>query len=723
MMSSSLPALLVDSAARSLLVAVVVSAGLFAFRTRNVVAQKAAWMLVLGAAIVMPWLAPWAARIPVLPKSATILVPRNSWLATPHVNTSEPAAPVATSARVATPLAVRPAAITDDVTPSASTSSAGHFPAPSISSGAADPQSFSPAEPIARPARKLHLADVLLGLYLAGCFALLLRLAFGIASAIRLWYEAVPVISDAIPQTLRVRASESVASPITLGAGIVLPADYAEWDSEKLRLVLAHEASHVRQGDFWLQLCASLYTAAFWFSPLGWWIKRKLSDLSETISDRAAVDHAASHASYAQVLLEFAALPRPIPTGVAMANHGHVISRIERLLNESSFSQAFAGGRARIAAAVLLVPTALFAATALVRVEAAHTTAPQATAPVPPSAQVTDDRTGTATPPGPETISTVGQAPAPQAAQPASATAPDVAPAPPAAPGTPALAIAPPAPDSDVLVVRPWVYKANGKTYVSVKPDYAAAMGKQAQAYAVLAAQRGQLMALKAGGYGYGYSFGDRDSYAYVTGSGEHSVHFSGDWGRGSKEQIEKARQVAHGDFLWFERDGKSYVIDDQAALAQLKPMQDKMEDLGKQQEALGKQQEVLGKQQEELGRKQEQASVPTPDVSKELESLNAAIKKLTAQSGGSVTAEQLAEISSKLGDLQGRIGEIEGRIGQKQGELGEQQGRLGEQQGKLGEQQGRLGAEQGRIARQMDGKVLTIIDEYLKNGKARQVQ
>jgi beta-lactamase regulating signal transducer with metallopeptidase domain/predicted nucleic acid-binding Zn-ribbon protein len=720
MMSSSLPALLVDSAARSLLVAVVVSAGLFAFRTRNVVAQKAAWMLVLAAAIVMPWLVPLAARIPLLPKSATILVPRNSWLANPHVNASEPAAPITTSARVAAPHAVRPATITDDITPSASASSAGHFPAPSISSGAADPQSFSAAEPITRPARKLHLADVLLGLYLTGCFALLLRLAFGIASAIRLWREAVPVISDAIPETLRVRASESVASPITLGAGIVLPADFEEWDSEKLRLVLAHEASHVRQGDFWLQLCASLYTAAFWFSPLGWWIKRKLSDLSETISDRAAVDHAASHASYAQVLLEFAALPRPIPTGVAMASHGHVISRIERLLNESSFRQAFAGGRARIAAAVLLVPTALFAATALVRVEAAHTTAPQATAPVPPSAP--DERTGTAVPPEPDTISNTAQAPTAPAA-PHAAEAPALAPVAPETLGTPALAIAPPAPDSDVLVVRPWVYKANGKTYVSVKPDYAAAMGKQAQAFAVLAAQRGQLMALKAGAYGYGYSFGDRDSYAYVTGSGERSVHFSGDWGRGSKEQIEKARQVAHGDFLWFERDGKSYVIDDQAALAQLKPMQDKMEDLGKQQEALGKQQEELGRQQEALGRKQEQASVPTPDVSKELESLNAAIKKLTAQSGGSVTAEQLAEISSKLGDLQGRIGDIEGKIGEKQGELGEQQGRLGEQQGKLGEQQGRLGEQQGRIAREMDGKVLTIIDEYLKSGKAKQVQ
>jgi beta-lactamase regulating signal transducer with metallopeptidase domain/predicted nucleic acid-binding Zn-ribbon protein len=708
--------LLVDSAARSLLVGAVVAAGLFAFRTRNVVAQKAAWTLVLAAAMLMPWLAPWAARIPALP-NATILLPRTSWLATPAVNAPDPTVTVAAPTQPAAPLALQTVTTSAGAAPSAQPASIGRFPAPSISSG-----SLTSAEPPARPIKRLQLTDALLLLYLAGCAALLVRMAFGIASAIRLWREAVPVSSVAIPETLRVRVSESLASPITLGSGIVLPADYAEWDEEKLRIVLAHEASHVRQGDFWLQLCASLYTAAFWFSPLGWWIKRKLSDLSETISDRAAVDHAASHASYAQVLLEFAALPRPIPTGVAMANHGHVISRIERLLNESSFRQAFAGGRARIAAAVLLVPAALFAATVLVRVEAAQS-APAAQAAA-PSAPAPDDRTGIATPPEPDTVSTTSQSPAVPPAQPAP---PATAPAAPGTPISPAVTPVPPSLDDDVNVVtldpgssHSYVYSSHGGAYALAIPN-AKALAKQSQALALLAGQQGRLMALKGGVYSY--SFGDGNPYAYVTGNDKNGIHYSGNWYRGSKDKIEKARQVAHGDFIWFERDGKSYVIDDQAALAQLKPMQDRMDDLGRQQEALGKQQEELGRQQEELGRLQEEASVPTPDVSKELKQLSDAISRLNAQKGGTVTAEQLAEIESKLGDLQGRIGDIQGKIGEKQGALGEKQGKLGEQQGKLGEQQGRLGSEQGRIAREMDGKVLTIIDEYMKNGKARKVE
>ena len=118
-----------------------------------------------------------------------------------------------------------------------------------------------------------------------------------------------------------------------------------------MRIVVAHERSHVRQGDFDLQALAGVYTAIFWLSPLGWWLKRKLSDLSETISDHAGLEEAESHASYARILLEFAALPRRTQVGVAMAHSGRIAERIERLLNENSFRQAFTGGRRRLWAA------------------------------------------------------------------------------------------------------------------------------------------------------------------------------------------------------------------------------------------------------------------------------------------------------------------------------------------------------------------------------------
>jgi hypothetical protein len=42
---------------------------------------------------------------------------------------------------------------------------------------------------------------------------------------------------------------------------------------------------------------------------------------------------------------------------------------------------------------------------------------------------------------------------------------------------------------------------------------------------------------------------------------------------------------------------------------------------------------------------------------------------------------------------------------------------------GTLGAEQGRLGAEQGRVAAEADRKVKSIIDEALRDGKAKPVQ
>ena len=300
----------------------------------------------------------------------------------------------------------------------------------------------------------LPLSDFLWMIYGSVALALLLRLFYGLGGAIGLWQSAEPVQIDAsLADGLRLRSSRKISSPVTIGSAVVLPADYDEWDANKLRIVLAHERSHVRQGDFYLQALAGLYTAIFWFSPLGWWLKRKLSDLSEAISDHAGLEEAASHASYAQILLEFAALPRRTQVGVAMAHAGRISQRIERLLNEHSFRQAFAGGRRRLWATLLLVPAVLFAAAALIRVQAAQTlqqpvnalgpivgqshpeSAPEAvqapaTAPTPapaPQAEAPEDPVEAQAPAPGSSASSPG---APRAVAPA---APDVVPVPPIA--------------------------------------------------------------------------------------------------------------------------------------------------------------------------------------------------------------------------------------------------------------------------------------------------
>ena len=369
-----------EAALRSLILALAVWAGLRVFRVRNVLALKAAWGLVLASALFMPLLAPWLARF--VPAAASVTLPLRRAVQPVQVDTI---AQPRTVRRFAERPPVKSAIASRLAAPSRNLSKPAPAPAPEIAPSLnvtsavltnTEMRTQDPAPP-AQPARtavSVSFGSIAVFLYLGVAAALLLRLVYGLVSALHLLFVAEPISSDERVQLggISLRVSRTVSSPVTIGSAVVLPADYVEWDAEKLRIVLAHERSHIRQGDFYLQLLAGLYAALVWFSPLGWWLKRVLSDLAETISDRAGLEQAASTTSYAQILLEFAAAPRPTVLGVAMARSGSLSRRIERLLNDSAFRQAFAGGRRRALIAVLLVPVALFAATALIRVEAAQ---------------------------------------------------------------------------------------------------------------------------------------------------------------------------------------------------------------------------------------------------------------------------------------------------------------------------------------------------------------
>lgn len=656
--------LLLEAALRALLVALVVWAGLRALRVGNVFAQKAAWGLVLIAAMFMPMVMRWHW----LPVAPALIVPARPWGSTAD---SPPAVVEPAPAPPSRALSSHPFVVSE--TPSYVPS--GRFPAPEISHGAQPPsEGPRPALPAAPYRRTLPPETIGLLLYLAVLSGLLLRLSYGLVVALNLWRRATPIAPQLLgesSQGLSVRSSPAVSSPVTIGSGILLPSGFASWDAEKLRIVLAHERSHIRQGDFFLQILAGLHAALFWFSPLGWWLKRKLSALSETISDRAGLDEAASRTSYAQILLEFAALPRPTFQGVAMARRSTLSQRIERLLNESSFRQAFAGGRNRALVAVLLVPAALFSATAFIRVQAATPAAP----PPPPQPVLAAQEPAQPAPPAQPATAAPEAAPAPET-PPAPAVAPS-APAPPDSPGAPHIVI-----EEEVGVDNP-----EGPDSTSTSTDK----------HKNIVIRKERRMIVEAGhdgkgtNYAYSYSYSDHgDTYAIVRGN-SGQLEFSGDV---HNDEIKKARSLAHGDFLWFRRGAKSYLVDDPATMAQI--------------EALYKPMEELGRQQETLGRKQEEARVPTPDLSKEMAEINRDMAKLQAKLGKTVSQEDLGELQSKLGDLQGKLGEL--------------QGQMGERQGKIGEMQGKLGEEQGKLAEQAERKVRAIIDESLKNGKARPV-
>ncbi|HKO10345.1 MAG TPA: M56 family metallopeptidase, partial [Acidobacteriaceae bacterium] len=374
-------AILVESALRGLLFAAIVGLALSIFRVRNVPARKIAWTLVLIASLAMPFLM----RVPI-PAGVRL---KFSW-ALPLRTESAPVQSPVLSARAVG--AASPAISANfDLPPSESASS-------KANPTDVPPTQVAVAAPTQRSLPWRSFPQLISAIYLTVAAALLLRLLIGLYSALRLWTTAEFISALVVPEP-NVRASAKIPAPVTVGSGIVLPADYAQWHRSKLRMVIAHERSHVRQMDFYLQFLAGLYTALFWFSPLGWWLRHTLTTLGEAIGDRAGIEAAASRSHYAETLLEIAAIPHRSLPGVAMARSANLSRRVESMLNDQQLHRAFLEGRRRAVASLLVVPVALFAAIALVRVPAAAAqSAQQPTTPPQTDTQSQKPTTGQSTP-------------------------------------------------------------------------------------------------------------------------------------------------------------------------------------------------------------------------------------------------------------------------------------------------------------------------------------
>jgi beta-lactamase regulating signal transducer with metallopeptidase domain len=699
--------LLFGAALRALLAACALWLGLRLLRVRNVRAQKAAWSVVLVAALAMPmlvhrqWLPDWAeVRFPAPSWSAIFRqAPSPTIAATPAVSRVDESAIAPDAIAVAPEPVQRPRVRRShrvDPQPLAARAAAPALPVPDVS-----PSAAAPAKPVGERISLLATAWLF---YFAVAAVLLFRLLIGLCSSLGIWMRARPVKGATIRGFdcgIPVRSSSSLSSPVNIGSGIVLPADYLDWDAEKLRVVLAHEGAHIRQRDFYLQLLAGFYTAFNWFSPLGWWLKHKLSELSEAISDQAGLEEAASRSAYAQLLLEFAAQPRPTFTGVAMAHSSNLSHRIERLLNESSFKQAF-GGTRRVLIAALVFPVVLFATAAMIHVvkasplqqpAGAQPSLAQAAEPNPAPGQVpvTGQSNGTQV-----TDQASDQTPPPQAAPaptPAPAPAPDaMPPAPPAGPevAAPAFPAMPQVPPINVQVQIPPIPPMPPTDFFGNGPQ--------------------------------GPCMGNGDAYAIVGDPGT-KTRFCGDWGDESAADVEKARGKAQGHFLLFRHEGKLYIVDDPATVSQIENMDKAMHDQGEQMRALGKQMRNAGEVEREAARKAREATrnLPAPDLSKEIAALDAAVAELKASQGATVTREQLAEVERKVRELERSLMSSEMNVKLNTLNSDEMKNFFAEQ-GKFGEQMGQLGAEMGRIARENHEKMRSIMDESLKNGKARPV-
>ena len=327
-------ALLLESAARSLLLAVAASIGLRFLQVRNPHDEMTAWRLVLVAALAMPLLvhvlAPWV----------TLAIPASAPLA--QIAIFEP-----TEIDQRAPTA-----------PSQAPRLSGEPSAEDISTHTSS--ELGAKEPAAGPPRSIRWQSWITVIYLLVGGTLLLRMLIGIVAGFRLLRTARPL---AEPWTAGsdVCITNAVSMPVTFGSTILLPTDCVNWDAAKRQAVLTHEKSHIDHGDFVVLMLASLHRAVFWFNPLAWWLLRRLTGLAEIISDDAAVAVVGNAHSYAAILLDVAGTARPVVAGVAMARPRTLRWRIERLLTVTAPATPITSRRRLLVVLALLPLVALTA--------------------------------------------------------------------------------------------------------------------------------------------------------------------------------------------------------------------------------------------------------------------------------------------------------------------------------------------------------------------------
>jgi beta-lactamase regulating signal transducer with metallopeptidase domain len=772
-----------ESAVRSLALALAVAIVLRVLRVQHARLAKRAWTAVLLLSLAMPALV--ALHIPSFSFTALWSTPR-----TVVVGATPPAVsaanmisfdPADNSVAIAQAPA-QPSAQLEDLAPAITLS----VPVPAELQGA--PQ--GPPQGAPAPARHIAWWQIGFAAYLAITALLLLRVCLGLALAARLWRRAQPfAISETdLPGShsgrLSVRLSVDLRSPATVGHGILLPLEAIGWDDAALSATLAHEAKHIREGDFYLQLAATLHHCFFWISPHAWWLRPQLSRLSETICDRAAIASSGDGLSYAELLVRFATAEQTPAGMVAMAQSAGLRERIERLIADPQLTGAFRHRRGQA-----IVAAALFAAAAVVTAATVHFVQPATIVLAAPQAP--------APPAAPAALPALSD---PQAAP---VTAPDAAPPP--FPALPPDAV--PASGVGIGIGEGAGLSQSQDTFVNVQPGvnlndnlstdvhtqvFAAPtldgappvmavgpmgavgpmvpLGPMTGSMAMIQPRVGvgAHMKIMAMPHVLTLQSGDNDvimlngrNYA-ICGPGSHGVvHDCALNGYSLKDH--------QGAAVLFERDGKTYVIDDPALVKQAQDAFARVEELGKQQGALGAKQGELGAKQGELGALQGELGAMQGQLGsmeghfdgsnfrfempanfdQEVQSFTdsttrlALEQKLSDADRTRLEAEQKearANLDKALADWKAQQPQREAMEKQirdqaeqirkqmeplieKMHALGAKQGDLGHLQGELGRQQGLLGIQQRDASREADSKMQSLIDRAMKDGKAHPVQ
>jgi hypothetical protein len=239
----------------------------------------------------------------------------------------------------------------------------------------------------------------------------------------------------------------------------------------------------------------------------------------------------------------------------------------------------------------------------------------------------------------------------------------------------------------------------------------------------------------------------DGTAYALVR-KGDDGMTMSGSHDDRDNADIELARRGVDGDFLWFRRDGKAYVVRDAATLAQADAAWAKTRELSARMEALSARMQPHSEKMQALGARMQALQVevvqpPEMEAARvEMERLGGRMQALGARQGA-LGARMASADAAERDRLQAQLDALSaeqeglGREMERQGEIMEAAGRrieartapmealgremeaAGQPMEAIGKDMEALGARIERSAAEAERRTRSLLDEAFAKGLA----
>jgi beta-lactamase regulating signal transducer with metallopeptidase domain/polyhydroxyalkanoate synthesis regulator phasin len=133
--------------------------------------------------------------------------------------------------------------------------------------------------------------------------------------------------------------------------------------TDELRLILAHELSHIRRYDHLVNLAQAMIESMLFFHPVTWWLSRQVRIERENCCDDACTDSPQSSRLLANALLKLELIRSKQTTLTLNATGGTFMNRINRLVTLNNRPSTVSGLRAISACSAMMIACGIGLAT------------------------------------------------------------------------------------------------------------------------------------------------------------------------------------------------------------------------------------------------------------------------------------------------------------------------------------------------------------------------